>query len=98
MVGGFLAVRVHHRGDRHRDQELQQHVARLGAHREAEEFALFPSAAAVDPRNLRTPFGQGCLLARRLVEAGLPAGRWFGLEQALALGLPVAAWSTMTAA
>jgi hypothetical protein len=61
--GGGAPVRAH--------QALYQGAARLVHSPRLKAFDVAQEKAAVRDRYGRTPFGQGCLLARRLVEAGV---------------------------
>jgi hypothetical protein len=68
--GEFLAARPGAATDSHRS--AYQRAVRLMKESAAKAFDLEGEKAAVRDRYGRTRFGQGCLLARRLVERGVP--------------------------
>lgn len=69
LEDGFIATR---RGQEATDHfEVYQQSVRLMQARELAAFDLANEKDAVRDAYGRTPFGQGCLLARRLIEAGV---------------------------
>ena len=69
LEDGFIATR---RGEEAREHlEVYQQSIRLMTARELAAFDLANEQTAVRDAYGDTPFGQGCLLARRLVEAGV---------------------------
>ncbi|HVS37315.1 MAG TPA: DUF1501 domain-containing protein [Gemmataceae bacterium] len=70
MDRDFAATRPNAATDAHR--AAYEHALRLMRPEAARVFDLSGEAVKLRDAYGRTPFGQGCLLARRLVEAGVP--------------------------
>ena len=70
MDRDFAAVRPNAAADAHR--AAYEHALRLMKPEAARVFDLSAEPAKLRDAYGRTPFGQGCLLARRLVESGVP--------------------------
>ena len=72
-------------------QDAYQRAVRLMRSAAAKAFDLEEEPAAVRDAYGRTPFGQGCLLARRLVERGVP---FVEVTLSSAAGAMAAGWDT----